>query len=154
MKQSIFGILSLLLILFYSCKKDEPDPMEVLFNTVTTGTWYISEVTIGDTDLTSQFEPYSLTFTREKDPESPQQEFNRLILSDGSNIVLGTWIFMAAGPGEEYKTFLSTAFVNNSGFQPISARWGVKSYSDNRIELIKPSEEFSTDTRLMVLVKQ
>ncbi len=135
------------------CKKDEPNPLETLQDDLTTGTWFISELTVDNNEITGQFEQYRLAFTLEKDPESPQMIFNKLLLSDTSNTFRGTWIFFATNEDEEYKNSISIAFVNNNEFQSISARWGVKSHTKGKIELIKEAEELSPDRRVMVLGK-
>ncbi len=147
-------VLGLYAICFVSCKKDESDPLETLTADLSTDTWYISKLTVDNNDITDQFENFSLIFTLEKDIESPQKIFNKLLLGNGSDSYRGTWIFTAAGPEEDYNNFLSIAFVNNSEFQFISARWGIHSHTVGKVELMKPAGDSDSDIRVMVLEKQ
>jgi hypothetical protein len=154
MKNVTYAVLALLVVLLSNCKKDDPDPMKELSDDITTGLWKISQLVTDDLNLTMQYETQWLVFTTEKAPESPSELFNRLILTDGSHTVHGTWIFIAGGPEEDCRYFLSVAFIQNSELEPVSARWGIESHSKGRLRLVKPVQEHSSDLRFMLLERK
>jgi hypothetical protein len=144
----------LLLVIIQGCEKEKENPQEKLNKDITSGTWKISQLTIDDINLTSEFEQYSLIFSPEKAPESPQEIFNRLNATDGNNQYQGTWIFMHGNRDEAYTYYISVSFGNISTLQPVSARWGIDSHSTGSLRLVKPAQEFSEDIRIMVLKKE
>jgi hypothetical protein len=154
MRNTYYFIFILLLVIIQGCEKEEEHPQERLNKDITSGTWKIIQLKIDDNNLTPEFEQYRLTFSPDKAPESPQEIFNRLIAADGNNQYQGTWIFSHGNHEEAYTYFLSVSFINNEAFQPISARWGIDSHTLGNLRLIKPKQEFSEDTRIMVLKKE
>jgi hypothetical protein len=136
------------------CDKKEENPQEKLNNDITSGTWKITQLIIDDNNPTSEFEHFRLTFSPDKAPESPQEIFNRLIAADGNNQYQGTWIFSHGNREEAFTYFLSVSFINNDALQPISARWGIDFHTIGNLRLVKPEQEFSEDTRIMVLKKE
>jgi len=95
-----------------------------------------------------------LTFSPDKAPESPQEIFNRLTAVDEINQYLGTWIFMRGNRDEAYPYFLSVSFINNNALQQVSAKWGIESHTTGNLRLANPEQEFSEDTRIMILEKE
>jgi hypothetical protein len=154
MRNSGYFIFILLFVTLQGCRKKEENPQEKLNTDITSGIWKITQIEIDNTNLTSEFEHYRLTFSPSKAPESPQEIFNRLIATDGNNQYLGTWIFMHGNHEEEFKYFLSVSFINDNAFQPISARWGIDSHTTGNLRLVKPEQELSKDIRNMVLQKE
>jgi hypothetical protein len=154
MRKTCYIIFILLLVIMHGCKKEEEHPQERLNKDITSGTWKITQLIIDDNNLTAEFEQYRLTFSPDKDPESPQEIFNKLIATDGNNQFQGTWIFIHGNPEDAYTYFISLSFINNNTVQPISARWGIDSHTIGNLRLIKPKQEFSEDTRIMVLKKE
>ena len=150
-----FCLIYFLFILMMSgCKKKEDNPLERLNSDLTSGTWKITQLLSGDINQTPEFEHYRLTFSKDKAPESPQEIFNRLISADRNQQYHGTWIFMHGNHDEPYTYFLSVAFINDTIFQPISTRWGIDTHTTGNLQLHKQAEEYSTDSRIMVLKKE
>jgi hypothetical protein len=153
MKNFAFLFYSLLIITL-GCKKQEVNPQQILNDDLTSGTWKISRLIIDDDIMTTDFGQYRFTFSPEKAPESPMEIFNRLIVTDGSSQMQGTWIFTHANQKEPYTYYLSVSLVNYESFQPISARWGIKSHVTGKFELHKPAADLSPDNRIMILEKE
>lgn len=153
MKNRIYIILGLLFICFQGCRKDDPDPLEVLNKDLTAGEWKVVQLFINEDEVTDAFSLCRLTFSPEKDPDSPMGVFNVLFLTDGSNSVKGTWIFTGAGPEDDFDRFLSVAFLNSTEYHELTAHWGIRSHTGGRLELIKQPGELSPDAKKLILEK-
>jgi hypothetical protein len=152
--RKFINLIFCFLIMSSGCKKQEENPQQIMNEDITSGTWKISQLMVDNNNRTTEFGPYRLTFSTEKDPESPMEIFNKLIVTNGSSQMQGTWIFTHANQEEPYTYYLSVSLVNYESFQSISARWGIKSHVNGKFELHKPAEELSPDNRIMILEKE